>query len=94
MFSVFNYRILPIECVSLNISFVQHVVNIRHSGYGNYKALSMKIYTNVRTIIMCWKKPEDPSSCVVLVVVTISDHSPFLSFSIRSPKGIPGKHYI
>ena len=48
---VFNYRMLPNECVSLNISFVQHVLNVSLSVYGNYKALSMAIYTNVRSII-------------------------------------------
>ena len=43
---------------------------------------------------MSFKKPEEPFLRVLLVVVTISDHSPLLSFSICTPKGITCKHYI
>ena len=52
MFSVFNYRMHPNECVSSNILFVQHVVNVSNSGFGNYNALKMEINTNVRTKII------------------------------------------
>ena len=52
MISVFNYRMHPNECVSSKISFVQHIVNVRNSGFSNYNALKMGINTNVRTKII------------------------------------------
>ena len=76
MCNVLNYRMLPNECVSLNISFVQHVFNVSLSVYGNYKALRMEIYKNVRTIIISLKTRRTlhlccSCSCYCLILFSI-----------------------
>ena len=55
MFNLGDYQILPIKYVSLNISFLQHEISVRHLGYGRYKTLNMEINTYVRTITISLK---------------------------------------
>ena len=67
MLNLFDYQILPIEYVSLNISFLQHEINVSHPGYyGNYKTLSMEINPNVRTLFLSFKNLKNSSFVILL----------------------------
>ena len=60
MLNVWDYQIDNIEKVQLNISDMQHDINVSHYGDGNYNALNMQRNTNVRTVIISLNYLKNP----------------------------------